>query len=219
MTTNINDVLIEIKENNHDEIRSQFIQEYIPFIVKTVSEMTGKYIKINSSEEFAIALEAFDEAINRYDFGRGKFLDFSKLVIQSRLKDYFRQLKKQNIFVNNTLLQAQSQEDLERDFLLKNEIESFKNELMSYDITFERLIENVPVHQKTKMVAIEIAKMIAMDPTMLMNLRQTKQLQRKEINFKMGVTNKQLKRSRCYIIAVVIVLSGDYDEIQQFLSI
>ena len=219
MTININDVLIDIKENNHDEIRSQFIQEYIPFIVKTVSDMTGKYVKINSSEEFAIALEAFDEAINRYDFGRGKFLDFSKLVIQSRLKDHFKQIKKQNVFVKNDLIQIKSNEDIERDFLIKNEIESFKNELMTFDITFERLIENVPVHQKTKMVAIEIAKMIAMDPSMLMSLKQTKQLQRKEINFKMGVTNKQLKRSRCYIIAVVIVLSGDYDEIQQFLSI
>lgn len=219
MTVNINDVLIEIKENNHDEIRSQFIQEYIPFIVKTVSDMTGKYVKINSSEEFGIALEAFDEAISRYDFGRGKFLDFSKLVIQSRLKDYFRQLKKQNIFVKDTIVQAQSNEDLERDFLLKNEIESFKNELMAYDITFERLIENVPVHQKTKMLAIEIAKMIAKDPSMLMSLKQTKKLQRKEIRDMMGVTNKQLKRSRCYIIAVAIVLSGDYDEIQQFLSI
>lgn len=219
MTININDVLIEIKENNHDEIRSQFIQEYIPFIVKSVSEITGKYVKINSSEEFAIALEAFDEAINRYDFGRGKFLDFSKLVIQSRLKDYFKQLKKQNVFVKNDLIQVQSNEDIERDFLIKNEIESFKNELLAYDITFERLTENVPVHQKTKMLAIEIAKTIVEDHSMLMSLKQTKQLQRKEINFKMGVTNKQLKRSRCYIIAVAIVLSGDYDEIKQFLSI
>ena len=67
--------------------RNDFIEESIPFIVKTTSSFLGRYVCTDNDEEFSIALIAFNEAIERYDEERGNFWSFAKLVIESRLKN------------------------------------------------------------------------------------------------------------------------------------
>lgn len=219
MDENLNDILIDVKENNNDELRSKFIQEYFPFIIKTVSNFTGKYVKVNSSEEFSVALEAFDEAIDRYEFERGRFVDFAKLVIGSRLKDYFKKVDRQKKISKDNLIQLVTLTDFEKEYMMKKEIEAFKNELNEYGITIDKLLDNVPVHKKTKENAVNIAQVIVKHSVIISKLKKTKHLPRIEIKQKIDVTDKQLKRSRYFIIAVMIVLSGEYEEIRQYLSI
>lgn len=74
--------------------REKIIEEYIPFIMKTVSTVTNKYIESENSEEYSVGLEAFNEAINKYDSKSGNFISFAKIVISSRTKDYLRKTKK-----------------------------------------------------------------------------------------------------------------------------
>lgn len=45
-------------------LRKQLLQDYQPFILKTVSRVTGKYIETENSEEFSVGLMAFNEAID-----------------------------------------------------------------------------------------------------------------------------------------------------------
>jgi len=54
--------LRQIKEGNH-QLREEFISEYKPFILKVTSNATGKYIDTRNSDEFSIALSAFNEAM------------------------------------------------------------------------------------------------------------------------------------------------------------
>jgi len=73
--------------------RDLFIEAYKPFIAAVVSKICGKYKQYGIDEELSVGLLAFNEAIDKYD-GRGSFLSFAKLVIKSRLYDYFRFIKR-----------------------------------------------------------------------------------------------------------------------------
>ncbi|MEA3423859.1 MAG: RNA polymerase subunit sigma [Bacillota bacterium] len=219
MNLTLTEALVEIKEENQDELRNEFIKEYFPFIIKKVSDFTGRYVDVNNSDEFSIALDAFNEAIDRYDFNKGKFLSYAKLVIESRLKDFYKKKKNKEYLRDSINESASDQKDIEREFILKNEILRLSGELEKYNISFDKLIDTLPKHQITKSNAIEVTKLIISDETILDLLIEKGNLPRKEIINKMNVTNKQLKRSRNFIIATTIVLSGDYETIREYLHI
>lgn len=61
--------------------KNSFIKQHIPFIIKTVSQITGQYVTLNQNE-MSIALLAFNEAIDKYEEERGGFLPFAKVVIR-----------------------------------------------------------------------------------------------------------------------------------------
>ena len=70
--------------------RNDFIEQSMPFIIKTTSSFLGRYVCTDNDEEFSIALIAFNEAIEKYNEDRGNFWAFAKLVIESRLKNNLR---------------------------------------------------------------------------------------------------------------------------------
>ena len=62
----------------------ELVEEHMPFLVRSVSSFTGRYVYVEQDDEFSIALEAFTEAVERYEAARGSFLAFAGLVIRSR---------------------------------------------------------------------------------------------------------------------------------------
>lgn len=68
--------LKKVKQGDEEE-REKIIQEYIPFIIKTISDKMNRYIESENSEEYSIGMEAFNEAIDKYDFSRGSFITFA----------------------------------------------------------------------------------------------------------------------------------------------
>ena len=47
--------------------RNDFIEQSMPFIIKTTSSFLGRYVCTDNDEEFSIALIAFNEAIEKYN--------------------------------------------------------------------------------------------------------------------------------------------------------
>ena len=83
----------------------QLINQYMAFLIRTVSNFTGKYVSIENDDEFSIALIAFTEAVKKYDEDRGNFLGFAKLVIESRLKTYLGKKRKESSEVSLEAMQ------------------------------------------------------------------------------------------------------------------
>ena len=73
--------------------KNAFIKQHIPFIIKTVSQITGQYVTLNQ-DEMSIALLAFNEAIDKYEEEREEFLPFAKVVIRSRVLNYLEKEQK-----------------------------------------------------------------------------------------------------------------------------
>jgi len=219
MEMSIDEMLIAIKDEEKKDLRNEFIKSYFPFIVNSTYKVTGKYVNVENDENLSVALVAFNEAIDKYNHEKGSFLNFAKIVIESRLIDFYRKNSKIETVSENLIEQQQdNKSDIESKLILKNEIKRFEGELYSYQISFDKLERLTPKHKDTKKTAINIAKVIANDDLISYKMKKNKCLPRKEIMQEINVSEKQLKRSRDYIIAVAIVLNGDYDKILNFID-
>lgn len=193
----------------------KFIGEYIPFIIKAISDEKKEYLNIDNDEEYSIGLLAFNEAIEKYDISKGPFLSFARLVIISRLRNHWKKENKHmhdNIDDVNTL----SSELMEDNELVK-EIELYKSELLKFGIDFELLIEQSPKHKDTKANAIVLSKHISESEEMISFLYLKKRLPISKISKAFNVTLKVIKRSKIFIISVVIVFHKNFKLINEWI--
>lgn len=214
------------KTSPHSKVNDLFIEEHMPLIIKTISEITGKYVSLENDEEFSIGLLAFTEAVEKYDESKGKFHSFAKLVISSRIKNY---LLKENKHSKNSSLEvlkeqgvdfkddshASNEDDKEE---LLQEIQEFKEELTYFNLTLEDLAETAPKHEDTRNNAISISKKVSVDTPLTTFIYTKKRLPIKQISLKYVVTEKILKRSKSFILSVVIIYFKNYRNLKLWIK-
>jgi RNA polymerase sigma factor len=224
---------IENIKGNESEINI-IIDEYKPFIAKCTERVTGRYVRYGEDDELSIALMAFAEAIKSYDSSKGNFLAFSQNVIKRRLIDYFRKEKRHGnvVYLNQNISEEDDDipdltvgESLDRyssDIISEYrrlELEELKAELLKWDISFFELIEASPKHDKTRKLYADIIKFILWQPELLNQIKQKKYLPIAEIEKNTGVPRKKIERARKYILAVTIILTGDYQYIKNYIDL
>lgn len=208
--------------------RELFIEAYKPFIAATVSKICGKYKIYGVDEELSIGLMAFDEAISKFD-GRGSFLSFAKLVIKSRLYDYFRYQKRrgegESLYLEDgretqSIVDKSLDTDIkvQQQFELKDEIESFSRELSRYDITMSELVKASPKHGKKRNAVSEVIKFIRSDPECTEYFKSSGNLPLKIIESKLGISRKLIEPYRKYIIASLVIYFGKYAYLKEYLK-
>lgn len=209
------------------EEREKFIEEYIPFIIKTISDKMNKYIESENSEEYTIGMEAFNHAIDQYEASKGTFIGFAEVVIKNRIIDYLRTMSKHrktipiSQFDEDEKNKIQNQfcvEDFTNSLALKDEIEEFEGKLKPFQITFSDLVKDAPKHRDTRINGIRIANHIAKNIELKEALLRKKTLPSTKLIKELGVTAKILKRSRKFIIATVLILDSDLEELKVYLS-
>lgn len=219
--------LRQIKEGNH-QLREEFISEYKPFILKVTSNATGKYIDTRNSDEFSIALSAFNEAIDKFDIEKGyNFFLFSEQVIRRRLIDYSRSNKNDKeypfsffddeYFYNNEKLLSKSYIGFE-DIEAREDIEELKKKLQEFGITFLDLVLNVPKHRDSRQLCIRLAKMLAEDEQMYNALMKNKNIPRNELKKKAKVHGRTIGNNRKYIIALCLIFRSNLNLSKRYLE-
>ncbi len=213
---------------------NETIESYKPFIAKNVSSVCKRYIH-ESDDEFSIGLIAFHEAIEKYLPERGKsLLSFAEVLIKRKVIDYIRkQSKNQSIsFEFNSTIQDEetpgtaivnelSLEEYKKkseEEIRKEEIQRFQEELKSFDLTFRDLIENSPKHADARKNAISIAQLIARNEELRIQLYEKKRLPIKQLEEIAAVSRKTIERNRKYIIAIVLILTGDFLFMKDYLK-
>jgi len=220
----------------NEKIREDLLKDYTPFILRVTSNFCNRYLVMGQDDEASIGLLAFNEAIDKYSEDKGaKFLTFAEVVIKRRLTDYYR---KESRFVNNVLPLSnfQDNENQEQEMLLevqeankvyqieeeafykKQEILQFTKTLGDFDISLSELVKLSPKHYDARSRAYEVAKIISNDRELLEYLLEKKSLPLKKIEEKVDVSRKTLERQRKYIIALVLVLQGNFEYLQSYLS-
>lgn len=208
--------------------RDLFIEAYKPFIAATVSKICGKYKSYGIDEELSIGLLAFNEAIDKFD-GRGSFLSFSKLVIKSRLYDYFRYQKRRGegeSLYSEDGRETQGIVDISFDSALKNqqrseladEIELFKNELLKYDISMTELVKASPKHGKKRHAVKKVISFIQSEEKCLEFFKQSGNLPLKIIESNLNISRKLIEPYRKYVIASVLIFLGNYTYLKEYLK-
>lgn len=231
----INEKVMQIKFSQ--DSRNAFIEEYKPFIAASVERFTGRYVSYGRDDELSIGLMAFDEAIIHYDKTKGNFLSFAKNVIHKRLIDYYRKEKKhQNLtYISEyntgeddsedvyeyivSAQEAQSKyEEQEINQLRRQELFQLKEELCLWELRFEDIAKSSPKHASTKKSYIDIVKYITDRPELVKRIKIKMYLPVAEIEEGTKLPRKTIERARNYVIAAVIILTGDYYCIREFID-
>ncbi len=215
-------VLIDLNVEKNTTV-NELIKNHMPFIIKCISDVTGRYVSCENDEELSIGLLGFHEAIERYDNEKGHFLSYAKLVIGSRIKNY---LKSENKHLHSSLdelidkgidIKDEYFEPKEDNGVLLEEINKLKNEISSFGFTLEDLVNEVPKQQATRKNAISLSEEISKDEEFTSFMYLKKRLPIKRIVLKFSVTEKVIKRSKKFIISVVIIIDKNLSALKNWI--
>lgn len=219
----INDIIIRIKKGDR-ELKECFLNDYKPFIAKVVSQITGKYIYPEESEEFSIALIAFNEAIDNFnEKTNGNFLSFSKQNIKWKLINHYKKhIKDKNVYPF-TYFDNENNKDFEERYLKidsnqvyesierKEQIAHLTKKLNDFGITFEDLLTSGPKHKDSKDLLIGIANEIFSRKEIYNKLLAQKSIPVNDLLKVTSVSRRTIERNRKFIIAACLIFNEDFD--------
>lgn len=207
-------------ENSEDH--SVLIQKYMPFIIKQVSLALGRYVRTETEEAFIVGMEAFEEAIQKYEPQKGTFINFAALVIKSRVLDYLKRETRihSHEIATDPFSLAQMESDSTIDFKtdLENEVTQFGETLYTFEITMDELVDESPVHVRTRNDLINLCRKISEDQDLIEKLMMKKQLPMAEITLKYQVSKKILKTHRKFIIACLIIYYDGLEHLKTYIN-
>ncbi|MBY0120951.1 RNA polymerase sigma factor SigI [Bacillus sp. S/N-304-OC-R1] len=215
-------------------LQNELIHSYKPFIAKTVSSVCKRYIH-ESDDEFSIGLIAFNEAIQKYSPEKGSSLiSFSEVLIKRRVIDYIRSQSKHQILkldynsadgdedqTSNSIENELSIDNYIRktdEELRREEIIQFSQVLEQFELSFSDLIEQSPKHADARKNAMIVAKLIADKEELKQILLEKKRLPIKQLENYVSISRKTIERNRKYIIAMTLILLGDYVFLRDYIK-
>jgi RNA polymerase sigma factor len=222
--------IAEIQQGN-TELQNRIIRDYKPFIAKTVSSVCRRFIN-EGDDEFSIGLIAFNEAIEKYSIDKGSsFIAFAELLIKRRVIDYIRKEAK----LRTVHIEEEEEKDTAQTYLdtklsmeefykqieqeqRREEIIHYQKVLKEFGISFQELVEQSPKHFDARLNAIKVAKLLAENRELCTKLFEKKQLPIKQLQNMVHLSRKTLERNRKYIIAITIVLTGDYVYLKDYIK-
>ena len=219
---------IEAAKNDSLEM-DRLISEYMPFIKKAAGDVGG--LGIEYDDRLSLSLLTFLNCVKQYKAERGSFIAFAAACIRNRLIDESR---KQTSYTKKVLplfpeeddITTTSAEDqasidaysrkLEQESL-SDEIDAFSDRLMEYGISFKDLPRICPKQSGTRKRCVELGRFVAGSEDMRENLFRRRRLAQTELAREFGLSEKTIEKHRRYIVAIVLLLTGDYPLIRAFL--
>lgn len=212
-----------IKEGNQ-QLREDFIVKYKPFILRITSVTLNKFVDAGDSDEFSIALAAFNEAIDRFGSGsKSGFLSYAEKVIKSRVIDYLRKNTTNNERLCGSIDTQSQSDELEEKYPApdsytqfeavetREEIENIQQRLKEFNITLNDLLYSSPKHRDSRELCFKIAEILSEDEHLYSMMVKNKSIPRNELLRKVDVHENTLAKNRKYIIAVCLILRSDLD--------
>lgn len=217
------DQLVTHIKNTEDTVkRNQLIRDYRPFILQTIVVLKNAYITSENDEEFSVGLEAFNEAIDRFDDSKGAFLPFAKLVIESRLKNFWEKEAK----MRHELMDPQSDAfknvpdttSMENTIILRQEIYKLEKALELFGLDFNKLVKLTPKHADTRTNIIGIGLSAAKFKEIVSVLYEKRKLPIKLVSQKTNASLKVVKTHKYYLTTVIIASNEKLSAIIEWLS-
>ncbi|MHB8984100.1 MAG: RNA polymerase sigma factor SigI [Carboxydocellales bacterium] len=229
--------LLRKAQQGEPEAREQLIRQYTPFILRVLSQKSGRYLRLGEDDEVSVGLMAFDEAITAFERERGaNFLTFAETTIKRRLIDHYRResrfskvvpisaLEQENGSIQDAVSQITARQAV-AEFQAKGEAQDRKDEILAYSkilneygITFAELVAVSPKHDDARKRAMEAAYLVAENEELKRFLLVKKELPLKILTDLVDVSRKTLERQRKYIIAIVLVLIFEFTHLKEYIK-
>ncbi len=210
----------------HDErAREELIRRQEKNILKIASRAKRRFVT-KSDDEWSVALCAFSRAIDTYNPERGGFLPYAERLIRNSLVDAHRMEARHAPEISvapeafdgsvedgapSPVLYAVVEKSVRAaDTALREEILSAGAALRPFGFGFYDLTGCSPSRAETRAACSAAARAVAGSPEELRRMLRTGQLPARRLMQAEGVSPKILERYRKYIIASVVILTGDY---------
>ncbi|NLP13219.1 MAG: RNA polymerase sigma-I factor [Clostridium sp.] len=224
------DILRRIKSGDRI-LKEKFIQDYKPFIIKSLYQATGRIPNIESSDEYSIGLVAFNEAIEKFNEEKNcSFKSFSQQVIKRRLIDYKRSNQKNDKVYPFSYFEFEEGSNFEEHYLaadhhdhvynfeVKEEFSSLLIKLEEFGLSIKDLISSTPKQKKSKQTCIKIARIIAQDQALFAKFNKKRTIPYSKLVKRIDVSQRTIERNRKYIIALVLILNSDLDVLKNYID-
>lgn len=229
--------MLELAQSGDESARNDLLAAYTPFVLRAASHASKRYIDRAQDDEFSIALIAMNEAIDQFDGSRKtSFLGFAETIIRRRLIDYYRsQRTRRDKSVSWSAFDVSDDEDNVVNYVevqtsvdaherqqeqaaRQEDIAAYADALEEFGLTFDDLVRLSPKHVDARQSAIDVAKIVAADETMRRYVQERQALPLKVLEGKVAVSRKTLERQRKYILAVVVLLCGPFEQLKGYIS-
>jgi len=211
----------------------RLIEEFKPFLRNRVARYSLHHDEYHREELFSSALLAFYESIQNYDAEKGHFFPFANQVVCKRLIDHIRKTYKtadkivsleedderqsaQSAMIENISTHIYEAES--RQAMLVEEIEQFKSELKAWGITMEMLSEQSPKHKALRDTYKAAVKKISESPDIMQTILLKHYFPISAVVKITKIPQKKLERARTFIIASLIIKTGDYDLLSDYVD-
>ncbi|HHY95468.1 MAG TPA: RNA polymerase subunit sigma, partial [Firmicutes bacterium] len=99
----------------------------------------------------------------------------------------------------------------------REEVGRFKEGLRGLGLTLPDLVRVCPRHRDARKRALAVAQYLARHPELGREALARREIPMRELQAQLNVGRKALERNRKYILAMTLVLMGDYPYLQDYL--
>ncbi len=208
------------------------IGQYLPFI-RSEAVKTAGYHPAEADDALSIAMFAFYEAIQSYRPNKGAFLKLASLAIRSRLIDYRRKQRRHQGSLSLDMPADHEDErtlgdqmpDSRADLQVQqdridagNEIRHYACQLAEFDLDLSDISKNCPKQDRTLNACMKALAYAKEEPSLLVQMLQTKKLPIAQLAQGAQVEKKTLERHRKYMIAILLAYTNGFEIIRGHLK-
>jgi len=210
----------------------ELIEEFMPFLHGRVAKYSARFDEHVREDLLSTAMMAFYEAVHSYDAEKGHFFPFANRVVCARIIDSIRKLNRhegRTISINEDEEQPLTESNVinmvsmrryeadRRRLLLAEEIEQFMSEAASWGITMDALVKGSPKHRELRHTYKDILSTVSESPEIMQTIHVKRYFPIKAISKITGLPQKKLERARIYILASLIIKTGDYELLSEYI--
>lgn len=214
-----------LAKRSQEELEA-LLTEYRPFVLSAVLSVcpTG------GDDALQTGFIAFAQAVNAYSEEKGAFLSLARTIIKRRVVDLIRKETsvKEDIILdgsqdeNDSMVQTASTiayrinvENEER----REEMAAFTDELKKWSISVSQLSKASPRHEATKNACKTVIYEMISNEKLLEAFKNEKRLPVVELTRKTGIKRKLIEDHRRYIVAAIIIHTGDFPYMQEYIRL
>lgn len=226
----ISDETVLLAQKGDAQVREDVIASSIPWVKKLVRKQTF-IISVDSTDEFSIALDALNTAIDRFSLDKHiPFRAYASILIRNRLIDWNRQkssARREHSFTDmdqgpipyENRLEDPSSSIAYADIESEDSMIEVEYKLSLFGLSLDGLVDHFPKQRPTLLFCVRAARVLSSDQELFDKTIESRRLPASEIARRLGAPVKRVDKHRSGILLLAILLQSDLFLIRSYVAI